>query len=133
MIDATKSPSPGGELAATASLAMPRSQCAASPAALDGTVSGSPREAARERPRHRQLAPWTRESVASIIQVEVRVLVRVRGCAATEEAAAFGPGGDPVARARRDQDRVFGADLRALAVDLHLGGALEQVVDLLRR
>ena len=81
MIGATKSPSPGCELAATASLAMPQPQRAASLVALlDGTVSGSPPEAPgrAERPRSgraagpgaaqtRQIAHWTREGVALII------------------------------------------------------------------
>src|SRR4051812_19301250 len=74
MIDATRSPPPGCELAALGRVARPA-------ALLDVTVSASPPEAAAPRGRPlrgrgagaaaaqtRQIAHWTREGVESIIQ-----------------------------------------------------------------
>jgi hypothetical protein len=54
-----------------------------------------------------------------------------RGAAAEEAQHAVGRGADLVPRARRDQDRVAAPDVRALAVDLDLAAALDEVVELL--
>src|SRR5690349_24281284 len=64
--------------------------------------------------------------------LEVRVLVPVRGRAAAQEPQPLAASGDLMPGARRDQDRIAGRDLTAVAVDLHLAPAVCQVVDLLR-
>src|SRR5580765_1592607 len=63
--------------------------------------------------------------------LEEGVLVAVRRRAAAEEAQPLLPGGDLVPRAGRDQDRVARGDGAAVAVQLHLTRAFDEVVDLL--
>ena len=62
---------------------------------------------------------------------EIRILVRIRRCAAAEKAQQL-CSRDCVPRARRDEDRIARADHTTFAVELYLARAFENKIKLLR-
>ena len=63
--------------------------------------------------------------------LEIRILVRIRRCAAAEKAQRL-CSRDCVPRARRDEDRIARADHTTFAIELYLARAFENKIKLLR-